>query len=155
PTLLRAPGRQYDLPVKTLLAPVAFMLCFCWPVQSTAAEHWNIGLTPNNTRIEALDIPGPAATSPTVLLIGGIQGKNESVSVVNREAADFESIPPSRREFRLLTIPLANPEAHMLQFPPSGVAYKENAESHVLWRWIGIQAPDLVVIVGPSDFGLA
>jgi rhamnogalacturonyl hydrolase YesR len=41
-----------------------------------------------------------------------------------------------------------------LQFPPAGVAYREHIESHVLWRWIGTHAPDLVVIAG-SDSGLA
>ena len=39
-------------------------------------------------------------------------------------------------------------------FHPSGVAYREHAESHTLWRWLGAQAPDLVLIVG-EDFGLA
>jgi rhamnogalacturonyl hydrolase YesR len=35
------------------------------------------------------------------------------------------------------------------------VAYRENGESHLLWRWIALQAPDLVLIVGPGDSGLA
>jgi hypothetical protein len=41
-----------------------------------------------------------------------------------------------------------------LQFPPTGAAYREQIESHLLWRWIGTHAPDLVLIVGP-DSGLA
>src|SRR5205814_5361407 len=41
-----------------------------------------------------------------------------------------------------------------LQFPPAGVAYRENAESHALWRWIGIHAPDLVIIICSEDYGL-
>jgi rhamnogalacturonyl hydrolase YesR len=36
-----------------------------------------------------------------------------------------------------------------------GIAYRDNPESHALWRWIGIQAPDLVLIAGGQDFGLA
>jgi rhamnogalacturonyl hydrolase YesR len=43
----------------------------------------------------------------------------------------------------------------VLQFPPTGAAYTNNADSHVLWRWIGIQAPDLVVVVGDSGSALA
>ena len=34
------------------------------------------------------------------------------------------------------------------------MAYREHIESHVLWRWIGTHAPDLVVIAG-ADAGLA
>ena len=58
------------------------------------------------------------------------------------------------RKIRLLAVPLANPDGAALHFPPTGVAYRENAESHVLWRWLGAQAPDLVLIAG-DDFGLA
>ncbi len=38
-------------------------------------------------------------------------------------------------------------------FPPTGSAYndKQNSERHYLWRWIGMLAPDLVVVVGESD----
>ncbi len=35
------------------------------------------------------------------------------------------------------------------------VAYRESVESHVLWRWIALQAPDLVLVVGGADAGLA
>jgi hypothetical protein len=60
-----------------------------------------------------------------------------------------------QRPFRLLAISIANPDSARLQFPPAGVAYRENSESHALWRWIGIHAPDLVLIAGNEDFGLA
>jgi hypothetical protein len=55
--------------------------------------------------------------------------------------------------FRLIAIARANPDATPLQFPPAGVAYRERIESHVLWRWIGTHAPDLVLVAG-SDPGL-
>jgi rhamnogalacturonyl hydrolase YesR len=57
------------------------------------------------------------------------------------------------RGFALLAVPVANPDHAALQFPPVGVAYRENPESHVLWRWLGAQAPDLVLVVG-NDAGL-
>ena len=100
-------------------------------------------------------MPGASESAPTVLLIGGLQGPDASVDVVRREADAFEKLPVARRSFRLIAIPLANPDARTLKFPPSGTAYKENAESHVLWRWIGIHAPDLVLIAANDDAPLA
>lgn len=35
-----------------------------------------------------------------------------------------------------------------LAFPPQGKAYRDNAASHRLWRWIAVQAPDLVLVAG-------
>src|SRR5262245_3587191 len=112
------------------------------PLAGAAAERWSIGLTANDGRIEALMVPGPSPSSPTVLLVGGLKGRDASVDVVNQEAAAFEALAQNRRAFRLIALPLANPEGIALQFPPTGTAYRDNADSHVLWRWIGIQAPD-------------
>jgi unsaturated rhamnogalacturonyl hydrolase len=119
-----------------------------------AAERWSIGLTANDAPIEALVVAAPSAEAPTVLLLGGLQGIDNTVDVVRGEVASFEALPPARRPFRLIAVPLANPDGRPLQFPPPGNAYKENAESHVLWRWIGIQAPDMVVTVGVSNTDL-
>jgi hypothetical protein len=58
------------------------------------------------------------------------------------------------RTVRLLAVPVANPDGVALEFPPTGVAYREHSESHALWRWLGSQAPDLVLIAGDDDFGL-
>ena len=111
-----------------------------------AAERWNIGMTAKDAPLDALVVAGPSAAAPTVLLIGGMQGSDATVDAVRQEVNAFEKLPSTRRAFRLIAIPLANPDAVALQFPPTGAAYKENAESHVLWRWIGIHAPDLVLI---------
>jgi unsaturated rhamnogalacturonyl hydrolase len=119
-----------------------------------AAERWSIGLTANDVPIEALVVAGPSAAAPTVLLLGGLQGADDTVDIVKQEAATFDALPQARRLFRLIAVPLANPDGRPLQFPPTGNAYKENAESHVLWRWIGIQAPDLVLTVGVSNSAL-
>ena len=119
-----------------------------------AAERWTIGLTAKGSAIEALAVAGASANSPTVLLVGGVQGKDQSTDAVVREVAAFEARPQNQRRFRLLAIPLANPDAQPLQFPPTGPAYREHVESHVQWRWIGTHAPDLVLIVG-ADSGLA
>jgi rhamnogalacturonyl hydrolase YesR len=136
-------------------APVLFVLVsLLAPSVCVAAESWTIGLTASGATIDALVIAGASATSPTVLLVGGTQGKDASADAVAREAGAFEALPQNRRRFRLLVIPIANPDAQPLQFPPTGAAYREHIESHVLWRWIGTHAPDLVLIAGP-DSGLA
>src|SRR4051812_18086695 len=93
------------------------------------ADVLTVGLTTSNVRIEATAVAGASASSRTVLLIGGLQGKDNTVDIVAREARDFEAMPQASRPFRLLAIPLANPDGQPLQFPPSGVAYKENIES--------------------------
>jgi rhamnogalacturonyl hydrolase YesR len=139
-----------------LIAPgrlLVFIVSLLAPGAALAAERWTIGLTTSGAPIEALVVDGAAPASPTVLLLGGLQGKDRSTDTVTREMAAFEALRQSGRRFRLLAIPIANPDAQPLQFPPTGAAYREHAESHVLWRWIGTHAPDLVVIVGP-DSGL-
>jgi hypothetical protein len=124
------------------------------PCAALAAERWTIGLAANGAAIEALVVAGASPASPTVLLIGGIGGKDQSTDAVAREVAALDAQPQDQRRFRLLAIPVANPGTQPLQFPPAGSAYRDHAESHVLWRWIGTHAPDLVVIVG-ADAGLA
>src|SRR5437868_7127709 len=103
-----------------------------------AADRIPIGLTAVGSPIE---VTAASGEGPTVLVIGGLDGT---------------PIEPPRpvRGLRLLTIPLANPAKARLGFPPTGIAYRENGESHYLWRWIGTTAPDLVVITGADDFGL-
>ena len=85
-----------------------------------------------------------------MLLVGGLQQPDPSADAIAREVAAFENIPQDQRAFRLIVIARANPDAQSLQFPPSGVAYREHIESHLLWRWIGTHAPDLVLIAGPD-----
>jgi len=130
-----------------------FVIPLLAPQLARAADRWTIGLTTKGAAIEALAVPG-ASASPTVLLIGGVQGRDQSADAVAREVAAYEALPQPRRTFRLVAIPLANPDVQPLQFPPTGAAYRENIESHVLWRWIGTHGPDLVLIAGP-DSGLA
>ena len=118
-------------------------------------ETRHVGLTARGARIEASIVPGASAASPTVLLMGGLDGGDESVKIVAEETQKFAAIESSRRRFRLLSIPLANPDRNPLLFPPAGVAYRNNPESHALWRWIAMEAPDLVLIVAKDDFGMA
>jgi unsaturated rhamnogalacturonyl hydrolase len=137
-----------------MLARVAWVMILL-ACHLTAAEHRTVGLSASGKPIEGLVVAGAAPTAPTVILVGGLNGRSESGQMVSAAVQDFESDPPGRRRFRLLAIPLANPDKSPLVFPPTGVAYRENPESHVLWRWIALQAPDLVLIVGSGDSGLA
>ena len=120
-----------------------------------AAETLAVGLTKTGAVIEAKFVRAASATAPTVLLAGGLDGDDDSVRIVQREARRFEGIKPNIRPFHLLAVAPANPDRAALAFPPAGIAYRDNPESHALWRWIGIQAPDLVIIAGEQDFGLA
>ena len=125
-------------------------------IPAVAADSSYIGIAPKGARIEALAVPGASTASRTVLVIGGIKGDQDSARVVSQEIRKFEAIRQDRRPFKLLAIPLANPEASTLVFPPTGAAYRDNPESHALWRWIAIQAPDLVLIAAADeDYGLA
>src|SRR5262245_61437336 len=124
----------------------ASALSLFFGLQLCGAEHRDVGLTPSGVRIQAAVVPGPSFASPTVLLVAGLAGNDESVQVAEQEVQRFENVRPDRRQFQLIAISAANPEGSRLQFPPAGVAYKENAESHALWRWIGIHAPDMVVV---------
>jgi unsaturated rhamnogalacturonyl hydrolase len=118
-----------------------------------AAELRDVGLSQKGTRIEASIVEGATASVPTVVLIGGLEGPDASSRAVEQEIKKYEAIAQVRRAYRLVAVTAPNPERAPLQFPPMGVAYRENTESHVLWRWLGIQGPDLVVVAG-EDFGL-
>jgi len=120
-----------------------------------AAEHWNIGLTPHGVVIQARGVEASTPDASTILLIGGLDGNDQSVGDVTDALRQVEDTPQANRAVRIIAIPLANPDGNPLVFPPEGVAYRDNIESHALWRWIGVHAPDLVLIAGDNDYGLA
>jgi len=121
---------------------------------ATAAEAdtFDIGLTAKGARIDAIEVPA-AKSAPTVVLVGGLHGDDASVAAVRAAIGAYAK--HHDRPVRLLAVPLANPDGATPQFPPTGTAYREHAESQVLWRWLGTQAPDLVLIAGDDDAGLA
>jgi len=118
------------------------------------AQGWDVGLGQTGSLIRALGSANPSAGTPTVVLVGGMDGDPASAAEVTRafeahEAGEFG------RNFDLVAIPMANPDRSTLMCPPTGVAYREHSESHALWRWLGVHAPDLVLVVGADDHGLA
>jgi unsaturated rhamnogalacturonyl hydrolase len=116
-----------------------------------AAEVFDIGLTANGVRIDAIAVPARARSAPTVVLVGGLHGEDASTAAVRAAVAAYQR--SNQRAVNLLAVPLANPDGAVAMFPPQGIAYREHAESHVLWRWLGTQAPDLILIAG-DDAGL-
>ncbi len=120
---------------------------------SLAAETFDIGLAANGTRIDAMAVPATAPDARTVALVGGLRGDDDSTAAVRHAVATYGQQP--ERPFHLLAVPLVNPAAGPLRFPPDGVAYREHAEANTLWRWLGSQAPDLVLVAGADEAGLA
>src|SRR5882672_654385 len=118
-----------------------------------AAEPFDIGLATSGARIDAVAADARAESAPTVVLVGGLHGDDASAASVRAAVAAYEK--RRGRSLRLLAVPVANPDGVALEFPPTGVAYREHSESHALWRWLGSQAPDLVLIAGDDDFGLS
>jgi unsaturated rhamnogalacturonyl hydrolase len=134
---------------------VFVVLGMVFALRLPAAESLAVGLAENGTVISASVVPAASASAPTVVLIGGMNGDEPSIELVRRETAQYEVLPPRQRKVRLISIANANPAATSLAFPPTGVAYREQPTANALWRWIAIHAPDLVLIVGEQDFGLA
>jgi len=132
--------------LSALLVPLPLLLPLA------AAERLYVGLAKSGERIEADLVPAAAGTATTVLLIGGLNGDDESRRIVNQEVRNFD---PRKSPFHLMAIALANPDRSQLSFPPTGVAYRDNPVAHALWRWTAIQAPDLVLVVGNDGSGLA
>ena len=132
------------------------LLFFCAALTATpthAAEVFDIGLAASGARIDAMAVDGPGRRAPTVVLVGGLHGEDGSAAAVRAAVAAYER--GRSRSVNLLAVPLANPDGSAAVFPPSGVAYREHPESQTLWRWLGTQAPDLVLVAGEDDFGLA
>lgn len=139
--------------LRTVFTPMLLSLAVLVAFPVSGAETFDIGMGASGTRIDAVAVPARAAVAPTVVLVGGLGGPADPTSAQVRAAvADYER--HRRRPVNLLAVPLANPDGATLMFPPQGVAYREHPESHVLWRWLGAHAPDLVLVAGLGDAGL-
>lgn len=111
------------------------------------------------------DTPIPAFVSPEdfnyetkkfrILLVGGLDGNVESTRAVLRALQDFQKLPEKGKHPAVSAVPCARPDSlgaeefTPFSFPPKGNAYNqpENDVAHYLWRWTGMHAPDLVVVV--------
>ena len=134
----------------TMLMAIAFVSAPVW-----AAETQEVGLTTKGQTIQAAVVRGSSDSAPVVVLVGGLSGRDGSSASVSRAIETFDKQPRKDRRFTLIGVAVGNPESVRLVFPPTGAAYRDNSESHALWRWIGIHAPDLVIVAGSDESSLA
>lgn len=139
-------------PEKPRIALLAGLLAALAAMPLAAAQQFDIGLAGNGTRIDAVSVEASKAHPPVVVLIGGLKGEDATSQQVRNAVAAYER--RRNRPLHLLAVPVANPGATSLEFPPRGNAYREQPESNTLWRWLGAQAPDLVLVAGDFDSGL-
>ncbi|MBK9170884.1 MAG: glycoside hydrolase family 88 protein [Bryobacterales bacterium] len=117
-----------------------------------------LGLTRDARPIEALLPPGwsdVTSEKARILLVAGLDGPSAASRLVEDELAWFSN-SSERAAYTIAAVALANPGGTSWpQFPPPGDAYQKRhgREAHYLWRWIGLQAPDLVVEIrtGPQQ----
>jgi alkaline phosphatase D len=93
------------------------------------------------------------SAKPSILIVGGIDGKDESRRAVKAAMRGLEGTDYDK-QFSISFVPDANPDGEDLsEFPPAGKAYNnpKTARAHYLWRWIGMHAPDLVIEVAAGE----
>jgi len=134
-----------------------------------ALRRASAGVTRQQTTIPALLTAEDYdyGTSKTrILLVAGLDGSTASAADTLAALRWFYSAAeaePLRQRFAVSAVPVANPEGwargtgesngsggHAIRsFPPTGDSYSSptDPEAAYLWRWIGMQAPDLVVDV--------
>ena len=114
---------------------------------------WDVGLTSDREVISAKGFL-TRNDSPTILYLSGLSGPSASGPSIDTLFEDYVRETDGSGP-NLIIIPLANPQSDSLKFPPEGNAYSKNTVSHVLWRWIGTHAPDLIILEGGEDFGFS
>ena len=137
--------------MRCLACVVGFLLLSAY---TRAAEVQDVGLAAKGGTIRAQFVHA-ADAAPVVALVGGLAGADQSSRAVSEAIEAYDKQPLNRRRYTLIGIAVANPDSSRLIFPPVGVAYRDNTESHALWRWLGIHAPDLVLVAGADEANLA
>ena len=152
----------------TLLSLALWIAC----AETTYAQavpklrHWTVGVgvtrkgTALTAAINSEDL-NLATTKFRILLIGGMKGRDKTLQSVITDAKWFYSKQKSgsaENEFLLSAIGTVNPHGIGDKrdprggYPPKGRAYddRHNPEAGYLWRWLGMHAPDLVVVIRES-----
>lgn len=130
------------------------LLCCMLPLAAAQEQVWDVGLSTQRSVIRAQGVSAGAAGLPTVLYLAGLSGADVASARVSSLLSTYAQLPAPERQFNLIVIPVANPDQEVLAFPPSGEAYSENPVAHSLWRWLGVHAPDLILIAGADAAGL-
>ena len=135
---------------RNLLALVALQLVIACS-SPVAVETEAIGLTSSLDTIDALIVPAGTSNAATIVVLGGLDGQDTERDRIESMVNEYAGLSGADRSINLYAVPNANPEASALSFPPEGAAYRDNTESHALWRWLGLLGPDLVMIIGADD----
>lgn len=134
----------------------------------------SIGVTRSGTAIPAFLTNGMLNVRSDLTRILIVSNSAPDSAVSKRLVTDWHDFCSRRplastgNQFELGIVPFANPDrfdaasgvaasnsdaaSWASGFPPTGAAYndEQNSERHYLWRWIGMLAPDLVVVVGEN-----
>lgn len=133
------------------LTLILFLVTAC-AAFTAGAQTTTVGMTENRQPIEARVVPAHAGDAPTVIVVGGLSGDASGSEAAMAGFEAWRSEP--RRMLDVSFVPHANPDAAGLQFPPQGKAYEDDWTGWSLWRWIGLQAPDHVIIMGADEYAL-
>ena len=154
PPFFRCYLAHMNLPAHSIL--LCTLLLFT-AESSAQVSQLEVGLTAERELIRAFSIAAESESTPTVLVIAGLDGSSPASEQVQSLVTQYGERDAAARDVNLLAIPLANPGAEVLLFPPEGDAYGQNPVSHALWRWTGVHAPDIILIVGDdtASFGEA
>jgi rhamnogalacturonyl hydrolase YesR len=123
--------------------------------------HSAIGVTRTSATIRCQfdnDVLNPALKKLRILVVGGLDGRKESVEAATRAVEAFHQGSKQEVAALISLVPDVRPgiqageEVTPMQFPPVGNAYNqpENDVAHYLWRWMGMQAPDKVILVASA-----
>jgi rhamnogalacturonyl hydrolase YesR len=126
---------------------LGFLIAFFSASAGAEEVNWSVGLSKNRILIEAEGFKNSDKSARTVIIIAGMQGPSSSSAVLSEFYKSYLDLNESEALLNLIIIPQANPQNELLVFPPEGEAYRENSVAHSMWRWLGIQAPDLVVLL--------
>ena len=151
---------HHSIPVNATLQALA----------ARAADVWTLdvcGVTRSQTPIPALvhrDAYAPTTPRTRVLLVGGLSGRLEDVTLAyNVLEAYVEAGQRLGQTLALSAVPCGNPDGLVLGvgpengaggrpengYPPLEQFFYDphNPERRYLWRWAGLQAPDLLLEV--------
>ncbi|MBM3942925.1 MAG: hypothetical protein FJ316_08395 [SAR202 cluster bacterium] len=129
------------------------------------------GLSPAQRAMPALvhrNAYAPAADQTRVLLVGGLSGRQADVYLVLDALRNYLAGGDGlARSVALSAVPCGNPDGRETGgvprnsaggnpasgYPPQDNFFfdKQNPEARYLWRWIGFQAPDLLLEVRAGD----
>ncbi len=127
------------------------LLLLAW-LTPALAQRWTIGMSADRSSIDAVSVPAQVADAPRIVVIGGLNGDAASLYAVQ---VAYEAYVNSAGNFLDVTfIPFANPGNTPLQFPPAEPAYASNWTAWSLWHWLGMHAPDAVIVMGGDAHGL-